>query len=115
MRRVGEFARGQRAAVKQRAQDVGAGRIADQRRNRSHVENFAHGRTIARRRPGGTAQCSARPKCRRRFRRAAETTGGARRIFSSTHEGESHADMIFTRRAVSPGAGMSCIRSHRFL
>src|SRR5690242_11799626 len=40
--RIGELARGQRAPVEQRAQDIGPGRIADERRNRGHVENFAH-------------------------------------------------------------------------
>jgi hypothetical protein len=34
VRRVGELARGQRAAVDQRGEDVGAGRIADQCRDR---------------------------------------------------------------------------------
>ena len=43
MRRVGEFARGQRAAVEQCAKDIGARRIANQRRNGSHIEDFTHG------------------------------------------------------------------------
>jgi hypothetical protein len=48
-RRIGKLARRQGAAIAERAQNVGARRIADQRRHGGHVEHFAHAFSIARR------------------------------------------------------------------
>jgi len=49
MRDIGELARRIGAAVHQRAQDIGARRIAHQRGDRRHVENLCHAVMIARR------------------------------------------------------------------
>ena len=63
VRRVGEFARGQRAAVEQRDQHVGARRIADQRGDGGDIEDLAHARYSANK-PGRHARMlRPSPKC----------------------------------------------------
>src|SRR5580704_5194921 len=47
MRGVGEFAGGERAAIQQRTQDVGAGGIADESRDCGEVKHFTHDGNIA--------------------------------------------------------------------
>ena len=66
VRRIGELARRQRAPVEQRAQDVGAGGITHQCRNRGHIENFAHGNNIAPGRRSDTPQRFGRARTGRR-------------------------------------------------
>src|SRR5262249_306798 len=56
---IGQFACGEGAAIQQRVKDVGAGGIADERRDRCHIENFAHGENIARRTPIRIADTTA--------------------------------------------------------
>ena len=108
VRRVGELARGQRAAVEQRAQDVGAGRIADQCGDRGHIENFAHAGTIARRRAARHgANASAGPKLAAAIRRRRNISAA-----SSRHQRE-EKDMptsISIRRQMLRDSGITASR-----
>src|SRR5271169_4043799 len=78
MRGVGEFAGGERAAVQQRTQDVGAGGVADESRDCGKVKDFTHERNIACR--GSNRTGSRQPMFRPRPKRLVVTSRSAGRL-----------------------------------